>query len=339
MPHKKTKNQSVRPFIEAMRKQLLRVAQHLRIQRSKSPYKSFQFFKKEHFPDDQRSIIPARRLFRQTLVSYRKEWKLFAGLSTIFLALQWIIVGLPGFQAYSELRTFLSDTLEGGANSLFGIGTLMMSTMNGLATGESSELQQFLGALVSVLFWMIYIYAIRHILADKSVTIREALYNASTPLIPLLIVIIIAVLQLIPGAIGTFIILYSLDTETFGISGVEAMLFSIAGVLMIMLSIYWLVQSLIALIIITLPNMYPLKALSSAKQLVKGRRGIILFRVVTLTLVAVLLWVMIILPLVYLDSTFISGGFSIVPFAIDIISAVFLPLGVIYLYRLYRELL
>lgn len=300
---------------------------------------SFKLTKKYPDTKEKPKITGSVKLLRQAIVLYKANWKLFLGLSLIYIVTLWVITGLPNQQAYNNLKDFVTESLDGQVRNVIGISTLLLGAFGGIAGSEQTELQQFLTALTGVIFWLIFVWVVRQLQAGNSITIRQALYNASTPLIPLLTLIFVLALQLIPGALGALLISYAFGTEVFGIDGVESMLFTIAGLLLILLSVYWALQTLFAMIIVTLPNTYPVSAISSAKTVVLGRRGTILLRLGTMVLTLVIVWFLVMVPVIYLD-TLISPSFvSLVPIVLDVLSALTLPILVIYLYRLYRELL
>src|SRR5690606_852821 len=80
--------------------------------------------------------------------------------------------------------------------------------------------------------------------------------------------------------------------------GVEAMLFWTVVILLMVLSLYWVTSTLIALVVVTLPGMYPLRALRTAHELVVGRRLRIVLRIVWLFFATVVFWALIMIPII-----------------------------------------
>lgn len=307
--------------------------------RSASPHKSFSLTKKYETNEEPVKISGSIALLRQSLSFYKTHWKTFLGLTVTYIVALWVIIGLPSQEAYGDLRGLLSETLEGDIFNFVGIGTLVAGAIGGVTVVSQSELQQFMTAVAGIIFWLVFVWTVRQIQAGHKVTVRQALYNASTPLIPLLIITAIIALQMIPAAIGAFVLAYTTSSDGLGLSGVEAMLFSIGAILLILLTLYWIVQSLFALLIVTLPNMYPLTALSTAKTLVANKRFLILRRLTVFALLLGVLWLIVIIPIILLDNWLAIQVVPLVPMAVDVLSAFSLPISVIYLYRLYRELL
>jgi len=91
-------------------------------------------------------------------------------------------------------------------------------------------------------------------------------------------------------------------------------------------------SSLIALLVVTLPEMTPRIALKKAKELVEFRRFSVLRKVLALFIFLLLLFVGIVFPLI-----FVSAVLAQIIFFVLTILAV--PFAVAYLFVLYRELL
>ena len=126
-------------------------------------------------------------------------------------------------------------------------------------------------------------------------------------------------------------------------TGVSAMLVWASVSALTLVSIYWITSSVIALVIVTLPGMYPLHAIRSAGDLVVGRRLRVLFRLSWLLLIAVLAWAIIVIPIILLDAWVKQllpaiSWLPIVPLVIVSMSAVTLLYAASYIYLLYRRI-
>jgi hypothetical protein len=309
------------------------------VQKAKDPSrKSFRLTKKYPTSDQPPAVAGGFALFRQSLSFYRAHKKLLIGLTMVYILLLWLISGLPSQEAYNALKEVLAETSESGIANLSGVGALAAGAVSGFTAAAKTELQQFLTALTGVIFWLVFVWTVRQLQAGNDVTVRQALYNAPAPLVPLMLLILLVAVQLIPASIGVLILAYAFGGAAV-VSGVEAMLFSLAAGLLIVLSLYWVVQSLFAMIIVTLPNTYPLTAMSAAKSLVSERRFLIVTRLFMLVLLIALIWICILTPVVLLDIYINTTFIPLVPLTVDLLSAVMLPVGIIYVYRLYRELL
>jgi hypothetical protein len=120
------------------------------------------------------------------------------------------------------------------------------------------------------------------------------------------------------------------------------MLFWIVALLLAVLSAYWVTSTFFALIIVTLPGMYPYQALKTASNLVIGRRLRILLRLVWMFVVTVVVWAVVMIPIITLYSWIKSIwgailGFPTVPLTLLIMSAITVIWISSYVYLLYRK--
>ena len=209
-------------------------------------------------------------------------------------------------------------------------------------SGESNEASIMVGAFIFLIIWLTTIFLLRHIMAGHKVTLRDGLYNAMTPLLSTFVVFVVAVIQCIP--IFVLIILYSAAVRTdFLTMPFYALLFLMVAGLLILLSAYLLSSSLMALIAVSAPGLYPLKALSIASELMIGRRVKFVIRLIALLLTMAIMWVAIMLPLILFDrwmKTFEwAVGIPFIPICVTIMTCFSSVYLTIYLYTYYRWLL
>ncbi len=270
---------------------------------SRRPHRSFHLTRRRDYA---RSLeLPGYIAFthyvNKTLWSHKK---LFFGLACIYLILFTVLVGLGSQDIYNTL----TDTLQ-QASSGIGAGDLSQLNQAGLLfftiatvgiTNTPSEAQQIYAVLLGLLVWLTTVWLLRNKMAGHKIKLRDGLYNAGAPLLPLFLVALVFALQLIPiliAAIG-----YSAATSSGLLaSGVEAMLFWVAASLLALLSIFWATGTFFGMVIVTLPGMYPMKALRNAGDLVLGRRVRILLRWLWMFLMVGLLWVVVLIPFILLD--------------------------------------
>jgi len=274
-----------------------------------------------------------------------KNKKVFIGLAVIYLVLFSILVGIGSQENYDTLAAGLEETSEsvtGGDFSKVGQAGLLFFTIATVGVTETpTEAQQIYIVILGLLVWLTTVWLLRNRLAGHKVKLRDALYNAGAPIIPLFLVALIILAQLIPVLIT--IIGYEAATATGLLnSGVEAMLFWFAAVFMAILSVYWITSSIFALIISTLPGMYPMKALRSSGDLVLGRRIRILLRWTWMFAVVALAWAIILIPLILFDQ-WLKGiwdafsGVPLVPFILAVLSTLSIIWISSYVYLLYRK--
>ena len=125
--------------------------------------------------------------------------------------------------------------------------------------------------------------------------------------------------------------------------GVEAMLFWLAATALAVLSLYWAASTALALVVVTLPGMYPLRALSVAGDMVSGRRLKILFRLAWLGLMLVVVWAVILIPLILLNTWLVNTWPAVevvpmIPLVVLVMSTSSLIVVTTYVYLLYRKI-
>lgn len=299
------------------------------------PHRSFRRTKKSRTP------LHIAGIKETAIGSFTTIWQnkgLFFGLSLIYMVVTYIFVGGIAQSDFVDLKTATVQVFGGSFNSLGTVVSLLSSTMSGAFNANLTELQQFLAVLIAFMFWLTLVWALRMRFADQTIKIRDALYNAGAPIVPYIIIILIIILQLTPGVLGVFVLSVA-EAGSYLQGGVEVMLFAVAAFLLACLSLYWLMGSLLSLVVVTLPNMYPWRALSLSSELVVGRRLRILAHVVVLVAVLFLLWVLFLLPTLLLDSWLRLDWLPLVPVMVQALGAFTLLYAATYIYRLYRSLL
>ena len=280
---------------------------------------------------------------RKTLLSSRKTFLLLALVYAILTA---ITVGIASQDTYSTLTDTLRETsgdlFAGNWGEIGKASLLFVSTISGGLTSTLSDVQQIYAGLIALLTWLTTVWLLRNILAGHKVKLRDGLYNSGSPLLSTFLVAIVLVVQLLPLAIA--LIGYS-AAVTSGLlnGGVEAMLFWIAAGLLTLLSLYWITSTFIALVVVTLPGMYPFQALKTAGDLVMGRRIRILLRILWMALGVAVTWILIMIPIILLDTWLKGlwpsiGWLPVIPFVLLIMSSLTIVWTASYIYLLYRRI-
>lgn len=274
--------------------------------RSRVPY-SHRSFKRSYREDYKRDIeIPGT--MHHAAVTFKvifKNWKLFLPLIVIAVVAAVVFVGLMNESTYQQFQTVLDQTTEQMEAGDIGVvaksGLLLISTITtGGLSGESSESAAVFAVLIFLILWLVTIFILRQRLAGHKIKLRDALYNAMTPLLSSFVVFVVAVIQCVP--IFLLIIVYSAAVSTeFLATPFYALVFFIFAALMILLSGYLLSSSLMALIAVSAPGLYPMRALRTASELMMGRRMKFILRLVSLILILAITWVVVMLPLIMFD--------------------------------------
>lgn len=311
---------------------------------SKTPHKSFRFTARE---DAVRPLIlPSYTAFSHSVTRFilvhKKTLLLLALLYAAFYA---ILVGVGSQETYSLLGSYFEGTTGGSfqeiIGTVWGVGALIATVSFSGLTEEQTALQSVFSLFLFAMLWLTVVWLVRNTLAGKKVKLRDGLYASGAPLFATIAVLGLIVLQLIP--IGLAALGYNAAVATGLLSGgVEAMLFWIVAVLLFIISAYWVLSSLFAIVIITIPGTYPLWALHTSSKLVSGRRLRIAGRLLWMGLMVAATWVLALLPAVLLDALLRQvmpsvSWLPIVPLVVLLLTAWSALWVSVYIYLLYRK--
>lgn len=233
-----------------------------------------------------------------------KNYKLFLPLLIIMAVGVILFVGLMSESTYQELQTVIDQTAEStGTNigTMAKAGLLLISTVftGGLSTGSNMGNEIFV-ALIFLIIWLITIYLLRQIMAGNKVKLRDGLYNAMTPLLSSFVVMVVAIVQAIPVMI--LIVAYSAAIETnFLSTPFYTMLFLAFAMLMVLLTGYLWSGSLMALVAVTAPGLYPLEGIKAAYDLMAGRRIKFVLRLISLGITLIVMFAIVMIPVILFD--------------------------------------
>lgn len=273
-------------------------------------------------------------VWQLTRTAWQTLWRhkeLFLGIALIYGVLNLILVqGIAGGIDVGNLKATLDQTVGGGFGSLasaFSVFTVLVGSSGAGASQTAGAYQLILSIITS----LAVIWALRQLLAGKKIHIRDAYYRGMYPLVPFTLVILVIGLQLLPFIVGSS--LYNLVVANgIAVGFLERAVWLTVFLLTMAWSVYMISASLFALYIVTLPDMTPLKALRSARDLVKGQRWAVILRLAFLPLVLLVVSAAIMVPVIILFSFLAKWVF----FLLTTLTLVAIHA---YLYTLYRELL
>lgn len=278
-----------------------------------------------------RPLPKARQLFMHVLRQLRGDWRLFGGIIFIYGLLNLVLVrGLAGSSDLSDLKNGLDSVFSGVGGKLASASisfASLLASSGSSNTASSGTYQSILLTICSLAF----IWALRQSSAARRVRIRDSFYQGMYPLIPYLLVFLLLGLQLVPLVAGA-----GLYGAVVG-NGIAVYLWEKALFLLLFLglalwSLRMVTATFFALYIVALPDMTPLRAYRSARQLVYGRRLLVWRKLLFLPLILAVLALLIELPLILFITPIAAWIFFV-------ISMLMLPISLGYLYRLYREML
>lgn len=306
---------------------------------------------KRSYREEYKRNLPAPGLVSHALMSLKilfRNWKIFGLLIIVTVIANILLVGLLSEESYKTLQDSLDMSAEinnyGELGRFAKSGLLLISSITTGGLGTSiTEVQGVLLVFFVATLWLITTYFLRHILVGNRPRFRDGLYNAFAPLISVFVILAVVAIHLIPFFI--FLIVYSVATSTeFLTQPIYAFLFWLLGSLLIILSLYLLPVSLIALSSVTVPGIYPMQALYAAMDVIQSRRIRYITRVVFMLIFLALMWVIIMLPITWLD-LFLKEemgwlvGFPLVPICLQLMIAFSIVYVTTYLYLFYRRML
>lgn len=319
-------------------------------QKKASAFRPHRSFRRSYREDYQRPLnLPGLNYHAfSTLGFLFKHWRTFGLLLIFAVFLNILLVGIMSESTYINFQKILEQTnteVAGGNLGDFAkAGLLVISTVTtgGLSSGYS-ESQRLLSVIIFLVLWLSTIFLIRRFKSGYSPKLRDALYNSLAPIIPTLMILFVVFLQIIPILI--LIILYSSAVATdFLTNPFYALIFFLLAASLVIFSLYFLSSSLIALAIVTAPGAYPLPALRAGYDLVSGRRIVLILRLVFLFFFISVIWVLIMLPAIFLDLKLKQifswlSGFPFIPFMLMFMTCFSFIYVASYVYLFYRRLI
>ncbi len=307
---------------------------------SRRPHRSFRLTRRRDKPAY--APLPSNTFFTSDVISmirrHRNSYLIFIVVYALLFTLFTGIINQDSYQTFSNSLKELGPAVAGGDLGKAGeTMALFASVVSGQLNESLSEAQQIYVAFLSLAMWMSIVWFLRHRLQDMRVNVRDSLYNSMSPLLPTLVVSVVGLLQLIPGAVG--VLVYSASSGTGIINGVESMVFGIAAILLVVLSLYWVTGTLFALIIVTIPGTYPFRALSLAGDVVVGRRSSLLLRLVWMAFVIGLIWLFVLIPAILLADALPWKWLPIVPIVTQLLAGMTIVFSATYVYLLYRRMI
>lgn len=217
-----------------------------------------------------------------------RHWRVFVPFIALMMILYIILVGLMSEDFYVGFQTALDDSSESLAMGELGnftkAGFLLISTItSGGLTSGMDDTGVFFTIGLFLIMWLVTIYLIRRFRAGKNPKLRDGLYNALAPLLSTFVIFAVIFIEAIP--LMLVIITYSAAVLTnFLATPFYALVYFIFAALMILLSCYLLSSSLMALVAVTSPGLYPFTALMAASDMMAGRRVKFILRLLYLLL-------------------------------------------------------
>lgn len=276
-----------------------------------------------------------------------KNKRVFLYMVLTYAILTIAITNLSSEDLYAQMRETVNesgtDMFEGFWGEIGKAGLLLV----GGVTGSYSESTvgtsaQVYAAIIGLLVWLTAVWLLRVILAGRKPKMRDGLYNAGAPIVPTFFVASVLIVQMLPLALALFGYNSAVSSGLLE-GGVEAMMFWSVAALLTILSLYWMTTTLVALVVVTLPGMYPMQAIRTAGDLVVGRRLRILLRLLWMLAAVAITWALIVIPIILFDG-WLKGVWSavswmpVVPVTLLLMGSMTVIWMASYIYLLYRRI-
>lgn len=310
---------------------------------SRRPHRSFRLTRRR---DYRRSLqLPGYWSFTGKVL--RQIWRkktLFGSLILMYAVATVFIGGITNESVYEQVNTLINqsggEVLKGTFGSIGSAGLLLVSAF--LSPGNITAEQQIFLVLTTFLAWLTAVWLLRNIMAGGAPRLRDGLYNAGSPIVSTLVVAVVGVIQLIP--IGIVALIYAgLNAVGLLEEGLSMMTFWVFATLIITLILYWMTSTFLAMVIVTLPGMYPMRAIKAAGDIIVSRRLRVLYRLLWAALMVVIGWAVVMIPVILLDTGLKNilpaiKGFPLVPLVVALMGGLTVVWLSSYIYMLYRRI-
>lgn len=313
---------------KAKRKNYYKATDNKRIRKA-TKHRSFRLTKTKlkqakSLPSIKRTIFLPLKLMWRNKKSYSAIILIHAGL--VFV----LVSGLgQNFNIDETKRQFL-DTTGISSHDLASSFTLFSYLLSN-ANSASSDTAGIYQLLIGVIIFLATIWLTRRLVAGDKISVKDAFYRGMYPIIPFILLVLLIVVQLLPMVIGNFV-LFTVINNGLANTLAEIILWISLFVILSLISIYLIISTIVALNIVTLPDVTPIQALRSSKELVLHRRLGIIARLLVLPLILLALSMVIFVPLIMFVPVIVEPLFLV-------FSCFWLIYYVVYLYSFYRELL
>lgn len=319
-----------RPMSKAKQKKPIKKTQTPTRTVKKPVYRSFRLSKR--LRHSAAPLPKARHIFSASIRHLLAHKKFYLGMALVYLVITLVLVKGLGFGINSEL-TEIKDILDEtfSEQSSLVTGAALFGFLLGSAGAATSEAASIYQTLLLIVISLALIWSLRQTHAKARPSIKDAFYKGMYPLIPFLLVLLVILLQFLPLAIGN--LLYSIVISNgLAVTGLEQVVWGLLFSLTALLSLYMVTSSTFAMYIVTLPDVVPMQALRSARELVRYRRMSVARKLLFLPFVLLLLAIVIMLPILYF-------AIAVAEFVFFVLSILAIVVAHAYLYELYRKML
>ena len=256
--------------------------------------------------------------------------RIFIGLTIIYGLLDIFLANGFGNSNAPQLKQQLSQVFSGNL-AVLGSSAVIFADLISSSGGGSNKAAGAYQLFFTIIISLALIWSLRQTVAGGTFRIRDALYKGMTPLVPFVLVLLLVCAQLLPFIVGASI--YNMViTHGIAVLNIEKITWGLLFAALTMWSLYMLAASIVALYIVSLPDMTPMQALNNSRGLVRGRRWTVIRKIIFLPFGLLILSALIMLP-------FIVFATPLAKYVFFLLSIAMITLTHGYMYNLYRDLL
>jgi len=305
------------------------------------PHSSFRLTKRRDYKRNWN--IPGYWSFTNQVreMLWTNKW-LFTKFVIVYSLFSFLIVGLLSQDNFALLNKTVNNlggnVVAGELSGMVQNLAIFAGVFSGAFSQNLTEAQQVYSGLLFLLGWLTVVWLLRQKMAGhKNIKLRDGLYSSGSPLVSTFLVMLIFLVQLVPFALA--LIAYGAAESVDVFSDVLfTTLFWIVELLLAVTSVYWITSTTVALVVVTLPGMYPFKALKASSDLVIGRRLRVLYRLAWLGLSVIVIWAIVIFPFIFINQISWFAKLPIVSIVALILTTFTVLWSSSYIYLLYRKL-
>ncbi len=301
-----------------------------RAEASKEPhYRSFRLQKRI-----KPKLLPlptSGELIKQSLSFLWQHKRIFISIFAVHLVVYFVVVRAPIQPDVRNIQQGITSVVESSGTSINALQNSFVTVSAVLGSSGSTQQNGIVTAIVVFVFSLVYIWTLRQLHNNNKIKVRDAFYQGLATVIPTALVLFVVFLELFPFAFASFLYTLSRNTGIF-VTGFEDLAFFFLTMFIGLLSFYWMTSGVIAAYMTTLPGIYPLYALSSARKLVHNQRLRVFRRILVLPILLGVVYLLVLL----LTIRFVPSRTFMIA---EVTQLLFIPFVHTYMYKLYRSML
>lgn len=256
---------------------------------------------------------------------------LFGGIAGVYALLLLVLVrGIGNSENLLIIKDLVSGTFPGLTGQLT-TGFALFATLFTPQIKDPNDYGGILHFFLILLTSLAVVWALRRVRSGEKLRVRDGFYKGAYPLVPVLLVLGVMLVELLPAAFGATVYRAVLQNNIANTFIEQAFWLFFLGFFVVM-SLYLWASSIMALYIVSLPDMQPVAALKSAHKLTRWRRWAVLRKIVFLPIALFAISSAIMVPLLLVAT-------PLAPWVFFVLGVLGILVVHAYLYTLYRELL